>query len=130
MSKQLTTFIMRVLLVAALVLTGSGVQAGQAASWESVDLRKHSCDIPSGLEANCGTLVETYAEGSTGGNAVDAYEMDTDDCRSTCGNGQATNDYTISISSAVAPAFVDHVALAVIAVRYPIDHPPKRPSSI
>lgn len=126
MSKQLKTFIMQTIMFAALALTGLGVQANKMSPVEHVQLQGHSMSMDSG----CADKAAQNATVAGGENPSGDCDMDAADCHSSCANCQASSDYAPVAGCAGSTSPIRSVALAVISAHYPIDHPPKRSSSL
>lgn len=127
MLKRLLTLFMQTLMVAVLILSGSGVQAGLGMPMEGVSLQEQ------GMSPGC---VMNMAEGKLAamsdddGGATTDCQMDADSCHSTCANYQSVNgDTPVFYLGAISPLSTSAI-LAPIAAQYPIDHPPKPASSL
>lgn len=126
MLKRLATLFMQTLMVAALILSGSGVQASQVMPMESMQLQEQGM--------NTGRIMNMAADKmvtmSDGDGATSGCQMEVDSCHSTCASCQAVNADMPVAHPGVTYPLPSANSLAAIAAQYPIDHPPKLISSL
>lgn len=117
---------MQTLMVAALILSGSGVQASQVMPMESMQLQEQGM--------NAGRIMNMAADKvvtmADDGDATTGCQMEVDSCCSTCASCQAVNADMAVVQSGVTCPLPSANSLAAIAAHYPIDHPPKLASSL
>lgn len=130
MSKQLKTFITQTLMFAALTIMGLGVQANQLSSAERVQFQGHSVSMDSHMGSGCADMATSDGAVVGGESSSVDCDMDHADCRSSCANCLAPNDYPAAVGLAESAPSVPSAALAVISANYPIHHPPKFLSSL
>lgn len=126
MLKRLATLFMQTLMVAALILSGSGVQASQVTPMENMQLQEQSMAAGCTMDMAADEMAAmSDAEGTTAG-----CQMEVDSCHSTCASCQAVNGDMPPVHSGVTYPLSSAAGLAVIAAQYPIDHPPKLAPSL
>ncbi|WP_286806361.1 MULTISPECIES: hypothetical protein [unclassified Marinimicrobium] len=118
---------MQTVMVAALILSGSGVQAGLGMPMEGMSLQEPGMNPACVMNMTNEKLV---AMSDNGSGAAPDCQMDADSCHSTCANYQSVNGDTLAFYSGAISFLSTSTILAPIAAQYPIDHPPKPASSL
>ena len=102
------------------------MQASQVVPMKSLPLQEQ------GLNPGCtmnmagdGMAAISYDDG-----AMADCQLEADSCLSTCAHYQSVNGDTPSVRSGATYFLSNPAVLAPIAAQYPIDHPPKRASSL
>lgn len=121
MFKQVSTTFLQILVIAALILSGSGVQASPMIMGD-MQLQ--------GMSGDCTMdMAEDVAAAPDRDHSANNCQMEAENCHSSCATCQAVSGDVVDFpqrSAVPLPAFAN---LALASLQYPIEYPPKPFSS-